>query len=196
MAIYLFGSPDEGDIDFKCSHQFLQDIHEEESDHKQLLIYMQSPGGEWGDGMSIYDSILFSNLSSTIIGFGYLCSMSTVILQAANNRFLMPNCDLIVHFGSLTLDGHQVAVESANKYYTKIKNRMIDIYTDKCINGEFFQERNYSRSKTKAYIKRKLESNVDWYLNAEEAVYYGFADKILSKEEYVSIKKRDTRRDK
>jgi ATP-dependent protease ClpP protease subunit len=125
--------------------------------------------------------------------------MGTIILQAASKRYLMPHCDLMVHFGDLTLSGHQVSVESGSKYYTKIKNNMIDIYTDRCINGPFFKEREYSRNKVKAYIKRKLESNVDWYMTPEEAVDFGFADKVLTKTEYLNVRKitkRNTRRTK
>ena len=43
--------------------------------------------------------------------------------------------------------------------------------------GKFFKDSEYSLSKTKAYIKRKLNGG-DWYMTAEEAVYYGFADGI------------------
>ena len=53
---------------------------------------------------------------------------------------------------------------------------MIDIYAERCCKtGEFFKEREYSLSRTKQYLKRKLNGG-DWYLDAEEAIYYGFAD--------------------
>ena len=125
--------------------------------------------------------------------------MGTIIFQAASKRYLMPNCDIMVHFGDLTLSGHQVSVESGTKYYIKVKNQMIDIYTDKCIKGKFFKDRSYSRAKTKAYIKRKLESSVDWYMSAQEAVDFGFADKVLTRTEYLNvreIKKRNNRGNK
>lgn len=182
MQIYIMTSDD--GIDSESANEAIKQIN----NCKSPVIHMKSIGGEWGDGMAIYDAIQFSQ-NPTIIGHGYLCSMGTILLQAAPKRYLMPNCDLIVHFGSLSLDGHQVAVESANRYYTKVKNNMIDIYADRCVNGPFFVDRGYSRSKTRAYIKRKLESNVDWYLNSEEAIHYGFADKVLTKEEYAKCLK-------
>ena len=76
---------------------------------------------------------------------------------------------------------------------------MIDIYTDRCMSGKFFTERGYSRNRVKSYIKRRLESSVDWYMSPEEAVDFGFADKVLSKTEYANvrqIKKRNTSRNK
>jgi ATP-dependent Clp protease protease subunit len=203
MEIYLHSDdsdPNDNGIDFRTASRFAKNIHKaEKSNDDQLIVHFSSIGGEWADGMSIYDNILHSSFSVIMIGHGCLCSMGTIILQAASKRYLMPHCDLMVHFGDLTLSGHQVSVESGSKYYTKIKNNMIDIYTDRCINGPFFKEREYSRNKVKAYIKRKLESNVDWYMTPEEAVDFGFADKVLTKTEYLNVRKitkRNTRRTK
>lgn len=203
MEIYLHSDdsdPNDNGIDFRTASRFAKNIHKaEKSNDDQLIVHFSSIGGEWADGMSIYDNILHSSFSVIMIGHGCLCSMGTIILQAASKRYLMPHCDLMVHFGDLTLSGHQVSVESGSKYYTKIKNNMIDIYTDRCINGPFFKEREYSRNRVKAYIKRKLESNVDWYMTPEEAVDFGFADKVLTKTEYLNVRKitkRNTRRTK
>jgi ATP-dependent Clp protease protease subunit len=203
MEIYLHSDdsdPNDNGIDFRTASRFAKNIHKaEKSNDDQLIVHFSSIGGEWADGMSIYDNILHSCFSVIMIGHGCLCSMGTIILQAASKRYLMPHCDLMVHFGDLTLSGHQVSVESGSKYYTKIKNNMIDIYTDRCINGPFFKEREYSRNRVKAYIKRKLESNVDWYMTPEEAVDFGFADKVLTKTEYLNVRKitkRNTRRTK
>jgi len=188
-------------IDFKVAAKFTKSLHRAEAIEgaSSILVHFQSIGGEWADGMSIYDNIQYSYLPVSIVGHGCLCSMGTIILQAAKKRLLMPNCDLMVHFGDLTLSGHQVSVESGTRYYTQIKNKMIDIYTDRCMSGNFFTERGYSRSRVKSYIKRRLESSVDWYMSPEEAVDFGFADKVLSKTEYANvrqIKKRNTSRNK
>jgi ATP-dependent Clp protease protease subunit len=189
-------SEDNG-INFKVASKFLKRLHEaEQKSTDKIIAHTSTIGGEWADGMSIFDNISYSSLPVYMIGHGCLCSMGTIILQAASKRYLMPNCDIMVHFGDLTLSGHQVSVESGTKYYIKVKNQMIDIYTDKCIKGSFFKDRSYSRARTKAYIKRKLESSVDWYMSAQEAVDFGFADKVLTRTEYLNvreIKKRNNR---
>jgi len=198
--IYLHSDesdPEDNGINFKVASKFMKKLHDaEETADNKIIVHTSSIGGEWADGMSIFDNILYSSLPVHMIGHGCLCSMGTIILQAAHKRYLMPDCDIMVHFGDLTLSGHQVSVESGTKYYVKVKNQMIDIYTDKCMKGKFFKERSYTRSKTKSYIKRKLESNVDWYMTPEEAVDFGFADKVLTKAEYLNvreIKKRNNR---
>jgi len=203
MEIYL--NSDESDdedngINFKVASKFCKSMHKaEQSNDEQLIIHTQTIGGEWADGMSIYDAISCSSYPVTMITYGCLCSMGTIILQAAHKRYLMPNCDLMVHFGDLTLSGYQVSVESGTKYYIKVKNQMIDIYSNRCIKGKFFKGRGYSRSRVKSYIKRKLESSIDWYMSPEEAVDFGFADKVLTRTEYLNvrkIKKRNIRRTK
>ena len=58
---------------------------------------------------------------------------------------------------------------------------MIDIYAKSCIQGSYYQEK-YGKSpdldKVKTYLTRKLKSG-DWYINSQEAVHYGFADRVL-----------------
>ena len=198
--IYLHSDesdPEDNGINFKVATKFMKKLHDaEKTADNKIIAHTSTIGGEWADGMSIFDNILYSSLPVYMIGHGCLCSMGTIILQAAHKRYLMPDCDIMVHFGDLTLSGHQVSVESGTKYYVKVKNQMIDIYTDKCMKGKFFKERSYTRSTTKSYIKRKLESNVDWYMTPEEAVDFGFADKVLTKAEYLNvreIKKRNNR---
>ena len=202
MLAEIYLNSDEADledngINFKVATKFMKKLHDaEETADNKIIVHTSTIGGEWADGMSIFDNILYSSLPVYMIGHGCLCSMGTIILQAAHKRYLMPDCDIMVHFGDLTLSGHQVSVESGTKYYVKVKNQMIDIYTDKCMKGKLFKERSYTRSKTKSYIKRKLESNVDWYMTPEEAVDFGFADKVLTRTEYLNvreIKKRNNR---
>ena len=65
---------------------------------------------------------------------------------------------------------------------------MLDVYTDACCEGKYFKEKytDPTQEKVKNYLKRKLKDG-DWYLDANEAVYYGFADAVLSTRKYPSI---------
>jgi ATP-dependent protease ClpP protease subunit len=192
MELYLHSdvtSDQDNGVDFRMAAKFVKELHAaERSKEKNLVIHLETLGGEWTDGMWIYDAIALSSLPATMICHGIVCSMGTVIMQAAKKRLLMPHCDLMVHHGSLTVSGPQLSVESEMKYNVKIKNIMLDIYAERCQNGKFFKDRGDSRSKTRAYIKRKIETHGDWYLNPEEAVEFGFADGILSKTKYLNVR--------
>ena len=50
-----------------------------------------------------------------------------------------------------------------------------------CVGGKFFKDKYGSKpevDKVKNYLTRKLKSG-DWYITADEAVYYGFADEVI-----------------
>ena len=64
----------------------------------------------------------------------------------------------------------------------KFLHVMMDIYTRKCVDGEFFKDKfnkKPTENQVKQYLMRKLKSG-DWYLSAKEAVYYGFADRVVT----------------
>jgi ATP-dependent protease ClpP protease subunit len=65
---------------------------------------------------------------------------------------------------------------------------MLDIYSERMINGKYIKD-SYTaptHDKVKNFLKRRLKDG-DWYLEAEEAVYYGFADNVLNSRRYPSI---------
>lgn len=198
--IYLHGplNKDENynDIDHVASTIFYKKLHELERQGctNPILIHLHTIGGDWNDGMAIYDTISYSNANITIIGHGCVYSIGTIIMQSAKKRYLMPNCSFMVHYGSCDLSGdHKSAVNTA-EYYKVLENTMLDIYASRCVNGEFFYEKGYDHAKTKTYIQKQLDKISDWYLTPEEAVYYGFADKVLTKREYNGTRKIVKRR--
>ena len=57
---------------------------------------------------------------------------------------------------------------------------MLDIYAKRCVKGKFFKEK-YTKpddTKIKNFLAKKLKDG-DWYMNSHDAVYYGFADKVI-----------------
>jgi ATP-dependent protease ClpP protease subunit len=63
---------------------------------------------------------------------------------------------------------------------------MMDIYAERCVHGNFFKEKNYTLDQVKKYLYKKFKDG-DWYMTAEEAVYYGFADGVLGNRQYPSL---------
>ena len=170
-------------VEYKMSNTFLKNIRalEIKSDSKPITIHMHSVGGEWSDGMAIYDAILMSKCYVTIIAYGQAESMSSIIFQAADRRLITKNTYFMSHFGSTAAGGEYLSVQNWVKYEKHICDIMIDIYAQSCIGGKYFKEKYGSSpdaEKVKTFLSRKLKSG-DWYLNAEDAVYYGFADEII-----------------
>ena len=191
--IYLHGHhgsfDDDPGVEYRMSTTFIKNIrHLDSQKNEPILVHMHSIGGNWGDGMAIYDAIKLAKSHVTILVYGQAESMSSIILQAADNRIMMPNAYFMSHYGSSCASGSYLDTQNWSKFETVILDAMLDIYTDRCKKGKFFKEhyKSVTEDKVKNYIRRKLKCG-DWYLTSHEAVYYGFADGVISSKKYGSI---------
>jgi|TARA_B100001113_G_scaffold274050_1_gene228667 ATP-dependent protease ClpP protease subunit len=179
---YYASDDDNPGVEYKMSNNFLKNIRALEiKSASPIVIHMQSVGGEWSDGMAIYDAISMSRCHVTMIAYGQAESMSSIIFQAADKRFITPNTYFMSHYGSTAAGGGYLDVQNWVKYEKYICDIMIDIYAGSCVGGKFFKEKYGSSpdlDKVKTYLTRKLKSG-DWYINADDAVYYGFADGVI-----------------
>ena len=178
-----FGSADSENpgVEYKMSNIFIKNLRLLElKNHDPIIIHMHSIGGSWSDGMAIYDCINISNSYITIIAYGQTESMSSIILQAADCRMLSRNSYFMVHYGSTVIAGDYHSTQNWANYEKNLCESMLNIYSGRCIKGKFFKEK-YTKPdivKTKNFLSKKLKDG-DWYINAEDAVYYGFADKVV-----------------
>ncbi len=179
---------DEG-IDFRCSTKFIKNFNLLDTlNDKPIIIHLNSPGGLIDQGFAIYDLIKQSRKQVCIIGYGIVASMASVILQAADTRLLMPNSSLMVHNATLSVsDTPTHGLKSYLKLLGRDEDFMLNLYAEKCVNGPHFKEMQYSLSKVRAYIRRKMTDNLDWYLNSIESYEYGFIDGIIGERDYPSI---------
>lgn len=170
-------------VEYKMSNTFIKNLRALDTKSSDpIVVHMHSVGGEWSDGMAIYDAISMSRCYISIIAYGQVESMSSIIFQAADSRYITPNTYFMSHFGSTEAGGHYLNVQNWVQYEKYICDQMLEIYANKCINGPYFRDRydkNPSIGKVKNFLNTKLKSG-DWYINAEEAVYYGFADEIIN----------------
>lgn len=180
---------EEGGIEYRMATQFIKNINFLNSlDRKnKILVHLQSPGGDWYHGMAIYDSITFSEAQVNILAYGEVSSMSSIVLQAAKKRILMPNCELMLHRGFLALEGVTSTVKSNALWNMKIDSKMLQIYAYRCVNGSFFKKRKYKIDDVVSFIDKKMKNFGDWHLGAEEAVDYGLADGIFGDKNYENL---------
>jgi ATP-dependent protease ClpP protease subunit len=106
--------------------------------------------------------------------------MSSIIFQAADTRYITPNTYFMSHFGSTAAIGEYLSVQNLVKYEKQICDIMLSVYAKRCVEGNFFVEKygKGASTKVKNYLSTKLKSG-DWYITANEAVNYGFADKVV-----------------
>ncbi|MFM6395510.1 MAG: ATP-dependent Clp protease proteolytic subunit, partial [Planktothrix sp.] len=123
------------------------------------------------------------------IGHGCVYSIGTVILQACKRRYLMPNCSFMIHYGSLSLDCSYKIADDTLDYYRKQADAMVNIYYQKCKFGQHFLE--WPEKEIKSFLKTNLAK--DWYMSSYDAVYYGFADEVLTERKYRNVRQINKR---
>jgi ATP-dependent protease ClpP protease subunit len=105
--------------------------------------------------------------------------MSSIIPQASKVRYISKHADFMVHYGEYGDSGDMRKVVSGIKHYESQNKVMLDIYAERCVNGEFFSSKNYSVEDTAKFIEEQIDKKTDWWITAQESVYYGFMDKVV-----------------
>lgn len=173
------GDNDNG-IDYKVANTFVKNLRLlERHKYEPIIIHLNTIGGDWSSGISIYDYISLSACPIIVICHGECSSIGTIILQAADIRVIMPNCDFLIHAGHSGMSNlsHKSAQQWA-KFELNCFNKMLDIYSTAIWrNSKEFKNKEY------AYVKRWLKSQLDkkeeWFLQPEDVIKYGLADFIF-----------------
>lgn len=143
---------------------------ESENPTKDVNLYINSPGGSVTAGLAIYDTMQYIQCPVRTICIGQACSMAAILLSAGTKgeRFILPNARVMIHQPSGGVEGQASDILISSKELMRIKevtSRLLSEHTGKS-EKEIIED-----------IKR------DRYMNAEEAVQYGIADKVMRKNE-------------
>lgn len=187
---YADDNGSEPGVEYRQATTFIKNIQFLDAPpYKPVLVHLHSQGGCWDDGMAMFNTIQFCHSYISILAYAQASSMSGILLQSAPLRVMMPDCHFLMHHG-LTGGGsvHPFSMKNEAEFQLRACKRMLHIFAERAIVGEFFKKR---KSTTIKYIcdffDRKLRNEVDWYLDAEETVFYGLADCILGCKEYPDI---------
>ena len=184
---YVMESEENG-VDYRVAINFEKNIRYLDSiSNDPIIVHMHLPGGDWTDCLGIYDTIKKSKSKIAILGYSKAESSSGVIFQAADLRILMPSSYVLIHYGFLSLDSEHKAAISNFQWNEKEAKKMLDIFTEKCLESSFAKDKEWKRYSVRKYISAQLSNKSDWILDAEDAVYHGFADGILGVSPYTTI---------
>lgn len=183
-----FDSQEEIGVEYRSAVCFEKNIRYLNSiSIEPILVHMHLPGGIWSDGMGMYDTIKLSKSKIIIVAYGSVESASSVILQAADTRVLMPNTNVLIHYGSISMDNEHKAALSWVQWSEKESEKMIDIFADKYLLSDVAQAKNLKKIAAKKHIISQLANKCDWILTAQEAVDYNFADGVLGSKKFPNI---------
>ena len=151
---------------------------ESEDPDKDILLYINSPGGQVSAGLGIYDTMQFIKCDVSTVVIGQACSMGSFLAQAgtAGKRIVLPESRTMIHrvssgtrgtSGSVYVQELQFedAVRSMEES-KKVNRRLTELYVRHNTAGKTYEE----MSETMKF---------DTFLTANEAVAWGLADKVV-----------------
>ena len=135
---------------------------------KDIMFYINSPGGSVTAGLAIYDTMQYIKPDVCTICVGMAASMGAFLLSsgAKGKRLALPNSEIMIHQPSGGSKGQCTDIQIQAEQILKIKKRLNAILAANT--GKSIEE-----------IERDCER--DHFLTAEEAVAYGLVDKVITK---------------
>ncbi len=166
-------------IEYVISKRFIKNINVcmRVNPQKPIVCHMKTNGGDWNEGMAIYDVIKACPSKVTILNYTHARSMSSIIFQAADKRVMMPNSHLMIHDGTYGIEGTIKGVKSNFEFDNRTELTMLNIYAEKMNEkGEF---KGKGIAKIRKWLRYQMDRKEDVFFTAERAVEIGLADEIF-----------------
>ncbi len=145
--------------------------------HDPILIHLKTEGGDWVQGLAMYQAIKASPCRIVMLNYASARSMSSVIFSAADYRVMMPFSTFMIHTGTNCIVGTGTQVMTEYEEIQKADKIMYDIYIGHLRGSEMMK--GWSDKKIDTWIRKQMKEKEDVYFNAEEAVDHNFADTIF-----------------
>jgi len=141
---------------------------ESENAERDISFYINSPGGVISAGMAIYDTMQYVKNDVSTICVGQAASMAAVLLAAGKKgkRQSLSHSRVMIHQPWGGFQGQASDIEIHAKEILRMKTELNQILAT--ASGQPLEKINQ-------------DTDRDFYLNAEEAIAYGLADKIVDK---------------
>lgn len=143
---------------------------ESEDPNRDILFYINSPGGSVTAGMAIYDTMQFIKPDVSTIVMGQACSMGSLLSTAgaAGKRLMLPHARHMIHQPSGGARGQATDIQIQAQEILKMKEYLTQIYVD-------------HNSAGKTFDQFSADMERDNFMSAKEALAYGLVDEIISK---------------
>ncbi|MDB5243215.1 MAG: endopeptidase Clp [Spirosoma sp.] len=136
---------------------------------KDILMYLNSPGGSVYAGLGIYDTMQYVRPDVATVCTSLAASMGAVLLAggASGKRSALPHARVMIHQPSGGAQGQSVDMEITVREIVKLRQELYEILA-------------HHTGQTVEQIE--LDSNRDNWMRAEEAKAYGLIDEVLRRE--------------
>ena len=140
---------------------------EAEDPDKDILLYINSPGGSVYAGMAIYDTMQFIKPDVATICCGVAMSMGALLLAggAKGKRMSLPNSKILIHQVSAGFSGQATDIEIHAREIIDMRRRLDEIIANHT--GQPIE-------------KVRQDTERDYFMSATEAKEYGIVDQVIT----------------
>jgi len=176
--VFLGGAVDDTTANLIIAQMLFLSNEDTKSD---IHFYINSPGGSITAGLAVYDTMQFLRCDVATYCVGQAASMGAILLAGgkADKRFLLANNRVLLHQPMISgeLIGPATDLDIEAQEILRLRARLYDILAG-------------HTGQTAEKVEKDCDRNL--WLNAEEAIEYGLADRILQKApEIVKREKED-----
>jgi ATP-dependent Clp protease protease subunit len=162
--IVFLGTPINDDVANVIIAQLL--FLESEDPDKEIMLYINSPGGSVTAGLAIYDTMQYVRSPVSTMCLGQAASMGAVLLASGTKgrRYALPNSRILIHQPLGGVSGQASDIEIHAREILLLRERLNDIL---------------AKATGAPLDKIKRDTERDYYMGAGDAKEYGLIDEIL-----------------
>ena len=157
---------------------------ESEDPDKEIMLYINSPGGVVTAGLAIYDTMQYVRSVVSTACIGQAASMGAVLLGGGQKtrRSALPNSRILIHQPLGGVRGQATDIEIHAREILHLKERLTDIL-------------QVATGQDRAKLRQDMER--DFYMGAVQAKEYGLIDEVfLPKKNIKTTEKKDEKSSK
>jgi len=150
-----------------------------EEPEKDIMLYINSPGGHVSAGLAIYDTMQYLHCDVATICMGQAASMGSFLLAAGTKgkRYALPHSRVMIHQPLAGFQGQATDIEIHTKEILKTRDTLNELY---------------SKHTGQSVDKIKNDTERDNFMSSAQAKEYGLIDEVL----ITAKKKPDEKSDK
>ncbi len=136
-----------------------------EDPEKDIMLYINSPGGEVTAGLMIYDTMQFLGCDVATVCTGQAASMASFLLAAGTKgkRQILPHASVMIHQPLGGMRGQATDIEIHAREVMRLRDQLNGLY---------------SKHTGQPVEKIAKDTDRDNFMTAEEAIAYGLVDAI------------------
>ena len=137
-----------------------------EDSGKDIILYINSPGGMVSAGMAIFDTMQHIKSDVVTICVGLAASMGSFLLAAGakGKRLALPHSRIMIHQPSGGTRGQATDIQIEAKEILRLRHELNNIY---------------AKNTGKPIEKIEKDMDRDYFMSAEEAREYGLIDRVI-----------------